>query len=75
MERRNATKIELLWDNRTCKSTYWYEFRERDLSRRATQIRPGGVREVIVGEVLSREQVIDKKKTLLRTFAHGSGMK
>jgi hypothetical protein len=33
------------------------------------------VREVIVGEVLSREQVIDKKKTLLRTFAHGSGMK
>jgi hypothetical protein len=31
------------------------------------------VREVIVGEVLARQQVIDKSKTLLRTFAHGNG--
>jgi len=33
----------------------------------------GRVREVIVGEVLARQQVIDETKTLLRTFAHGNG--
>jgi hypothetical protein len=31
------------------------------------------VREVILGEVLARQQVIDKSKTLLQTFAHGNG--
>jgi hypothetical protein len=30
------------------------------------------VREVILGEVLARQQVIDKSKTLLQTFAHGN---
>jgi hypothetical protein len=28
---------------------------------------------VILGEVLARQQVIDKSKTLLQTFAHGNG--
>jgi hypothetical protein len=28
---------------------------------------------VIVGKLLAREQVIDKSKTLLQTFAHGNG--
>jgi hypothetical protein len=31
------------------------------------------VRKVIVGEVLARQQVIDKSKSLLWTFAHGNG--
>ena len=35
------------------------------------QIRMGRVREMIVGELLGRQQAVDKTKTLLRTFAHG----
>src|SRR5580704_4250641 len=31
----------------------------------------GRVREMIVGELLARQQAVDKTKTLLRTFAHG----
>jgi len=38
----------------------------------ATQIRTGRVREVIVGDVLAHQQVIDKTKTLLRSFASGN---
>src|SRR6185312_9253991 len=55
---------------------------ERSLVRRtglrypaesATAIPAGRVREVISGELLARQQVIDEAEALLRTFAHGNG--
>ena len=45
----------------------------RDSPYSAARIRAGRVREVIRGEALARQQVIDKRKTLLQTFAHGIG--